>query len=558
MRRLAPSATVACWAGTAQRRHSKPNYHASARDSKSTSHNPLRKRDPGSRSVAIPDAFHDRVKREERLSYAQRTNAAKSSALKHYAAAMLWTGTSVDSTDHWLVAHFMKLRKDPQFRDARGMLVLGSSKILQEMAENDQHPEYLLVKGGKEVPGWANRDRTEVVGVEPSVFSEAFPDSDGFVGNYDLPDIPMAEELIASPRQLRNVVVLDNVDDPGLLGSTLRTAASMAYDAVLLTNHCADIFDTRVVSAARGAHFQKLTKFYALREENGDDAIAMLDHVARRNDLTVAAFSPKSKAEQRTDADWPLPRTEMPEVQRRSLHSFCVDEYTRRAAAKRTSPLPSDGAAPPLRPGTMLVMGPDHKGTLLERTRRTVRRPVTCLELDAPVQQMAIAAPLLLYQLRESAEQDYLTPAQRAADRHLAAASAAQMSSMRVQLGPDLKDMGTHLINQTEEEYAYETRMYHQGRRLQRMAGYNQSDEANWVDLQLARIHAKRGKPRDSPLNSKDRYPDLIHEAHEEGLDRESLREAEKWAQAYTPPANYDSKFAPPTGKVRRHRVVAH
>ncbi|HRH72077.1 MAG TPA: RNA methyltransferase, partial [Zoogloea sp.] len=50
-------------------------------------------------------------------------------------------------------------------------------------------------------------------------------------------------------------VVLDGVQDPGNLGTILRTAAAVGVEEVLLTPGCAQAWSPRVLRAAMGAHF---------------------------------------------------------------------------------------------------------------------------------------------------------------------------------------------------------------------------------------------------------------------------------------------------------------
>lgn len=116
------------------------------------------------------------------------------------------------------------------------------------------------------------------------------PGNDGFIGDFDIPPPPMKEELIANHQRFKRILVLDNVDDAGVLGTLLRTAVGLVYDAVILINHCADLYDHRVVRAACGAHFQQGIPIYSLSDEDGDDVYGMLNHLLSRNKLLPLCF----------------------------------------------------------------------------------------------------------------------------------------------------------------------------------------------------------------------------------------------------------------------------
>lgn len=65
-------------------------------------------------------------------------------------------------------------------------------------------------------------------------------------------------------------LLLENLQDPGNVGTILRTAAAAGVDQVWLTPGCADIWSPKVLRAGMGAHFH-----LALRERV--DALAALD-----------------------------------------------------------------------------------------------------------------------------------------------------------------------------------------------------------------------------------------------------------------------------------------
>jgi RNA methyltransferase, TrmH family len=64
--------------------------------------------------------------------------------------------------------------------------------------------------------------------------------------------VPQAEVL---PQQSNFCILLENIQDPGNLGSMLRSAAAAGCDAVYLSKGCADAWSPRVLRAAMGGHF---------------------------------------------------------------------------------------------------------------------------------------------------------------------------------------------------------------------------------------------------------------------------------------------------------------
>jgi TrmH family RNA methyltransferase len=57
-----------------------------------------------------------------------------------------------------------------------------------------------------------------------------------------------------SERERRALLILDDLADPGNMGTILRTALAADVDEVLLTANCVDYYSPKVVRAAAGAH----------------------------------------------------------------------------------------------------------------------------------------------------------------------------------------------------------------------------------------------------------------------------------------------------------------
>ncbi|HUX90060.1 MAG TPA: RNA methyltransferase [Gallionellaceae bacterium] len=64
--------------------------------------------------------------------------------------------------------------------------------------------------------------------------------------------VPQAE---TSPQHVNFCLLLENIQDPGNLGSMLRSAAAAGCDAVFMSKGCADAWSPRVLRAAMGGHF---------------------------------------------------------------------------------------------------------------------------------------------------------------------------------------------------------------------------------------------------------------------------------------------------------------
>lgn len=89
------------------------------------------------------------------------------------------------------------------------------------------------------------------------------------------------------------IIILENIRDPGNLGTILRSASALSIDKVILCGECADIYNSKTIRAAMGAVFKLNTiicrdsakMICALRKRGrrifaatlGDDAVSLSD-----------------------------------------------------------------------------------------------------------------------------------------------------------------------------------------------------------------------------------------------------------------------------------------
>ena len=66
------------------------------------------------------------------------------------------------------------------------------------------------------------------------------------------PDNLRPEEL---PKDARRILVLENVQDPGNIGTCIRTADAFGLDAVICVDNCADIYNPKVLRSTVGSLF---------------------------------------------------------------------------------------------------------------------------------------------------------------------------------------------------------------------------------------------------------------------------------------------------------------
>lgn len=92
-------------------------------------------------------------------------------------------------------------------------------------------------------------------------------------------------------------LILDDVQDPGNLGTLIRTALSFGYDQVIASNNSVDLYNDKVLRSTQGAHFKipviygDLVEIIPFLQSNGTTVIGS----ALVGGMSLELFQPEPK-----------------------------------------------------------------------------------------------------------------------------------------------------------------------------------------------------------------------------------------------------------------------
>lgn len=69
-------------------------------------------------------------------------------------------------------------------------------------------------------------------------------------------DRPRAADFTKSRKPIRRLLALEGIQDPGNVGTLLRTAVAFGWDGVFLLPGCCDLFNEKAIRASKGACFR--------------------------------------------------------------------------------------------------------------------------------------------------------------------------------------------------------------------------------------------------------------------------------------------------------------
>ena len=133
-----------------------------------------------------------------------------------------------------------------KFRTQYGTFFVEGEKMVVELLQSDFEIEYVFsVKGHR----LSNCDAIEVSEKEmKSISALATPSNFLAVTKQHTHTIDLTQNNL--------ILVLDNIKDPGNLGTIIRTADWFGINSIFCSNECVDVFNPKVVQATMGSIFR--------------------------------------------------------------------------------------------------------------------------------------------------------------------------------------------------------------------------------------------------------------------------------------------------------------
>ena len=156
---------------------------------------------------------------------------------------------TITSRKNSIIRRLRALGRERSLRQEEGFFVGDGEKLLREAIASGAEVETVL---------WAEKAafalpenvRQLTAPAELVEYVSALSKSTGPVFTVRIPERSV-------PARPDRVLVLETVQDPGNVGTVLRTANAFGADAVLLTGACADLYSPKTVRATMGAIFRQ-------------------------------------------------------------------------------------------------------------------------------------------------------------------------------------------------------------------------------------------------------------------------------------------------------------
>jgi len=160
----------------------------------------------------------------------------------------------IQSRDNPFFKELVKLGGAARQRGKAGQTLLDGAHLLAAYLDSGRQPKHILLNAA------ALHDAETTVLLERAVGVPVTQLDDRLFAELSELKTPtgiLALIDIPTPTVMQNnfVLLLEDIQDPGNLGSMLRSAAAAGCDAVFLSVGCADAWSPKVLRAAMGGHF---------------------------------------------------------------------------------------------------------------------------------------------------------------------------------------------------------------------------------------------------------------------------------------------------------------
>jgi len=145
------------------------------------------------------------------------------------------------------IVHLRALAADGAYRRARGEFVCDGEKLLREALSSGMRVTSVLGAGEEGLP---DAGRVYLAPQDLVEYASPLRNSPGPVFTVKIPEIPV-------PERPKNALILENVQDPGNVGTVVRAADALGIGTVVLVGECADLWSPRTSRATMGAVFRQ-------------------------------------------------------------------------------------------------------------------------------------------------------------------------------------------------------------------------------------------------------------------------------------------------------------
>lgn len=175
----------------------------------------------------------------------------------------------IDSKNNNKIKDLIKLRDESKFRNDKSLFYVEGERILKDTPHELINALYIkksYIDNFKSI--YKNLSDDIIYVVDDDLFDKIkdTKNSQGIIGIIKYNNIDkLTDELL---KNINSCLILDNINDPGNLGTIIRLAEATNISLVILCNNCCNLYNTKVIRSCMSSIFR--VKIYISTEINKD------------------------------------------------------------------------------------------------------------------------------------------------------------------------------------------------------------------------------------------------------------------------------------------------
>ena len=156
----------------------------------------------------------------------------------------------ISSRKNRIICHMRSVASSAQYRSECGQFICDGEKTLREAVEYGAAIRQVLWCEGAQTMELAPEIEQLCAPRELVEYASPLRSGPGPVFTVDIPPESRAGRIMRA-------VVIENLQDPGNVGTIIRSANAFGIDAVIMVGACADLYNPKTVRASMGAIFRQ-------------------------------------------------------------------------------------------------------------------------------------------------------------------------------------------------------------------------------------------------------------------------------------------------------------
>lgn len=156
--------------------------------------------------------------------------------------------SEITSLQHPLVKHLVHLRQNKDYREEHQSALIEGSKLISEVCLHKK-AKIIITCNKMLIPSGIKAEKIVIVNEAVMDKISGLKASEGLAAEVEIPKQ-------ASLRGLQWILACDGINDPGNLGTILRSGLALGWEGAFILNNSCDPYNDKAVRAAKGATFR--------------------------------------------------------------------------------------------------------------------------------------------------------------------------------------------------------------------------------------------------------------------------------------------------------------